>query len=181
MKLPSIPGIPDPPGAIDPKQGLCMAAPRPVLHMKSPDGTAKNQMGKDEGPLTLKRSETIDEEIAAKVVDFLDRNDPKKTNKPFFCYYNPARMHVTTVLSKKYEFLQKGRRKVVERDIGYPFKPVGGLTRRPGATNGESTLRGDEESACAPKAATLVPHKDIRCLFLASGLRSEYSIFLDRL
>ena len=27
----------------------------------------------------------------------------KKTGKPFFCYYNPARMHVTTVLSQKYE------------------------------------------------------------------------------
>ena len=56
----------------------------------------------DEGPLTLDRSKTVDEEISAKVVDFLDRNDPKKTNKPFFVWYNPARMHVTTVLSDKY-------------------------------------------------------------------------------
>jgi hypothetical protein len=31
------------------------------------------------------------------------------------------------------------------------FKPVGGHTRRPCATNGVSTLRGDEESACAHK------------------------------
>ena len=45
----------------------------------------------------------MDEEISAKVVDFLDRNDPKKTNKPFFVWYNPARMHITTVLSPKYE------------------------------------------------------------------------------
>ena len=59
-------------------------------------------MGKDEGPLTLERSKTVDEEISSHVVDWLDRNDPKKTNKPFFCWYNPARMHVTTVLSKKY-------------------------------------------------------------------------------
>ena len=36
------------------------------------------------------------------VIDFLDRNDPKKTNKPFFVWYNPARMHVTTVLPDKY-------------------------------------------------------------------------------
>jgi len=71
--------------------------------MKSPDGTAKNQMGKDEGPLTLERSKTVDEEISSKVVDFLDRNDPKKTNKPFFVWYNPARMHITTVLSDKYQ------------------------------------------------------------------------------
>ena len=60
-------------------------------------------MGKDEGPLTLERSKTVDEEISAHVIDFLDRNDPKKTGKPFFVYYNPARMHVMTMLSKKYE------------------------------------------------------------------------------
>ena len=48
-------------------------------------------------------------------------------------------------------FLQEGRRRTVERDIGYPFKPVGGPVRRPSATNGGSTPRGDEESACAHK------------------------------
>jgi arylsulfatase len=102
MKLAPIPGIKDPEGAITPEQGICLAAPRPVLWMKSSDGTAKNQMGKDEGPLTLERSKTVDEEISAHVVDWLDRNNPKTTNKPFFCWYNPARMHVTTVLSQKY-------------------------------------------------------------------------------
>ena len=45
----------------------------------------------------------FDEEISAKVIDFLDRNDPKTTNKPFFVWYNPARMHVVTMLSPKYE------------------------------------------------------------------------------
>lgn len=103
MKMVPIPGVPDAPGAIDPKDGVCMAAPRPVLWMKSSDGTAKNQKGTDEGPLTLERSKTIDEEIASHVNDWLDRNDPEKTKKPFFCYYNPARMHITTVFSKKYE------------------------------------------------------------------------------
>jgi len=102
MKLIPIPGIPEVPGAITPEQGICLAAPRNVLWMKSPDGTAKNQMGKDEGPLTLERSKTVDEEISSHVVDFLDRNQPSKTGKPFFCWYNPARMHVTTVLSDKY-------------------------------------------------------------------------------
>jgi hypothetical protein len=48
-------------------------------------------------------------------------------------------------------FLQEGRRKAVEPDIGYRFKPIGGLARRPSATNGEPTLRGNEESACAHK------------------------------
>jgi hypothetical protein len=48
-------------------------------------------------------------------------------------------------------FLQEGRRKAAEPDIGYRFKPVGRLVRRPSATNGESMSRGDEESACAHK------------------------------
>ena len=97
-----IPGVPEVPGAVDPKTTICLTPPRPVLWCKSSDGTAKNQMCKDEGPLTLDRSKTVDEEISAKVIDFLDRNDPKKTNKPFFVWYNPARMHVTTVLPEKY-------------------------------------------------------------------------------
>lgn len=101
-KVEPIPGIPDVPGTVDPKTGTCLTPPRPVLWMKSPDGTAKNQTGKDEGPLTLDRSKTVDEEISAHVIDFLDRNDPKKTGKPFFVWYNPARMHVTTMLSDKY-------------------------------------------------------------------------------
>ena len=103
MKMIPIPGIPETPGAITPDQGVCMAQPRPILWMKSPDGTAKNQMGTDEGPLTLERSKTVDEEISARVVDWLDRNDPDKTDKPFFCWYNPARMHITTMFSPKYE------------------------------------------------------------------------------
>src|SRR5262245_3830389 len=62
-----IPGVPPVPGAIDPKTGVCLTPPRPVLWMKSPDGTAKNQVGKDEGPLTLERSKTVDEEISSHV------------------------------------------------------------------------------------------------------------------
>src|SRR5271166_741942 len=97
-----IPGIAEVHGAVDQKTTLCLMPPRPVLACKSADGTEANQKCSDEGPLTLERSKTVDEEISAKVVDFLDRNDPKKTNKPFFVWYNPARMHVTTVLSPKY-------------------------------------------------------------------------------
>jgi arylsulfatase A-like enzyme len=97
-----IPGIPEVPGAVDPKTTTCLTPPRNVLWCKSSDGTAANQRCSDEGPLTLERSKTVDEEISAKVIDFLDRNDPRRTNKPFFVWYNPARMHVTTVLSPKY-------------------------------------------------------------------------------
>src|SRR5260370_24603618 len=95
-------GLPEVPGAVDPRTRLCLMPPRPGIGCTSSDGTEANQTCKDEGPLTLERSKTVDEEISAKVIDFLDRNDPKKTNKPFFCWYNPARMHVTTVLPDKY-------------------------------------------------------------------------------
>jgi arylsulfatase len=97
-----IPGVTEPAGSVDPNTTICLTPPRPVLWCHSSDGTPKNQTCKDEGPLTLERSKTVDEEISAKVVDFLDRNDPKKTGKPFFVWYNPARMHITTVLSPKY-------------------------------------------------------------------------------
>ena len=95
-------GLSDPPGALDAKTALCMMPPRPVIACTSSDGSEKNQSCRDEGPLTLERSKGVDEEISAKVIDFLDRNDPAKTNKPFFVWYNPARMHITTMLSDKY-------------------------------------------------------------------------------
>ena len=97
-----VPGLAEVPGAVDPKTAVCLTPPRPVIWCKSSDGSAKNQSCQDQGPLTLERSKGVDEEISAKVVDFLDRNDPKKTNKPFFIWYNPARMHITTVLNDKY-------------------------------------------------------------------------------
>jgi hypothetical protein len=114
-------GLSDPPGAVDPKTTLCVTPPRPVIACTSSDGTEQNQTCKDEGPLTLNRSRTVDEEISAKVVDFLDRNDPKKTNKPFFVYYNPARMHVVTVLSPKYEAMLGAK-------SGKNYGPDGGVT-----------------------------------------------------
>ena len=85
-------------------------------------------------------------------------------------------------------FPQEGRRKVVEPDIGYRFKPVGRLTRRPSATNGESIPRGDEEGACTQKlddpplprkapvestAGVTVPQTD-------TGGRGEYPKALER-
>ena len=52
--------------------------------------------------MTFERSATLEEEVSAKVVDFLDRNDPKKTGKPFFVYYNPCACTSHTMLPQKY-------------------------------------------------------------------------------
>ena len=101
-KVTSIPGVPDDPNAVDPVTTTCLTPPRPVLWCHSSDGSQANQTCKDEGVVTDKRSETLEEEVSSHVIDFLDRNDPKKTGKPFFAYYNTVRMHVDTFLPQKY-------------------------------------------------------------------------------
>jgi arylsulfatase len=64
--------------------------PRGVIHSFS-DGRIT-----DTGPLTKKRMETIDMEVTAKTLDFMER--AKKADKPFFIWWNSTRMHVFTHL-----------------------------------------------------------------------------------
>ena len=55
----------------------------------------------DTGPLTKKRMETIDMEVNAKAVDFMER--AKKADKPFFLWWNSTRMHIWTHLKEESE------------------------------------------------------------------------------
>jgi len=67
--------------------------PRGVIHSFA-DGRVQ-----DTGPLNKKRMETIDEEVLAKTLAFIDK--AHKANKPFFVWFNTTRMHIFTRLKKE--------------------------------------------------------------------------------
>jgi arylsulfatase A-like enzyme len=54
------------------------------------------QKCEDTGPLTMKRMETIDDELLNASLDFIDR--AHRDQKPFFVWFNPTRMHIWTRL-----------------------------------------------------------------------------------
>ena len=80
--------------------------PRGVMKCKATDKddeTVEEKFGKvgkqkieNTGPLTRKRMETVDEEFIGSALDFMDRKTKEGT--PWFCYFNPTRMHVFTHL-----------------------------------------------------------------------------------
>jgi len=53
------------------------------------------------GPLTKKRMETIDDEVTAASLDYLER--AKAADKPFFLWWNSTRMHIWTHLKEESE------------------------------------------------------------------------------
>ena len=71
--------------------------PRGVLHCKA-DGKG-GQTIEDTGPLTKKRMETIDEEITAGAMAWMEKQ--AKADKPFFLWYNSTAMHFRTHLADK--------------------------------------------------------------------------------
>jgi arylsulfatase A-like enzyme len=81
------PEHPDYPKSADFKKRF---GPRGVMHSFA-DGRVE-----DTGPLTKKRMETIDEEVSAKTVDFMQR--AVKADKPFFVWWNSTKMHIFTHL-----------------------------------------------------------------------------------
>jgi len=83
--------------------------PRGVMHCwatAKDDPTVDPRFGKvgmqkceDTGPLTRKRMETVDEEVTAGALKFMDK--AHKDGKPFFVWWNSSRMHVFTHLKKE--------------------------------------------------------------------------------
>jgi arylsulfatase len=88
--------------------------PRNMLHTWATDvddptvqprwGKVGKQKIEDAGELCPKRMETVDDEILANALKFLDK--ARQDGKPFFLWLNPTRMHVVTHLSEKYESMR---------------------------------------------------------------------------
>jgi arylsulfatase A-like enzyme len=100
------PELPDYPK--DPKF-LERFGPRGVLHCLATDkddptvdprwGRVGKQTIEDTGPLTKKRMETVDEEITAGAIGWMEKQ--VKADKPFFLWYNSTAMHFRTHLADK--------------------------------------------------------------------------------
>lgn len=83
--------------------------PRGVLHCLATDkddatedprwGRVGRQSIEDTGPLTKKRMETVDEEITARAIEWMEKQ--VAADKPFFLWYNATAMHFRTHVAEK--------------------------------------------------------------------------------
>jgi len=86
------PELPDYPKESDFPNFRKKFGPRGVIHSWAlPDGTQKIE---DTGPLTKKRMETIDDDIAARAAEFIEKQ--AKAGKPMFVWVNFTHMHFRT-------------------------------------------------------------------------------------
>ncbi len=100
-----------------PKELLNTVGPRNMVHSWATDkddatvtprwGAIGKQKVEDAGTLYPERMETVDEEILAATIKFVDK--AKADGTPFFVWYNPTRMHVITHLSPKYQALRNSK------------------------------------------------------------------------
>jgi arylsulfatase A-like enzyme len=98
------PELPDYPNPKDFPNFREQFGPRGVMHSFASDkddptvdprfGRVGKQKIEDTGPLTKKRMETIDDDIAERAVGFIDAQ--ARANKPFFCWVNFTHMHFRT-------------------------------------------------------------------------------------
>lgn len=80
-----------------PTQALLKYKPRGMI-----DAVA-GQPPRDIGPLTNKRMETVDDEITARSLKFIEAS--AKAKEPFFLWHNSTRMHVWTYLKPESRYL----------------------------------------------------------------------------
>jgi arylsulfatase len=102
---PEQPGYPKDP-AFKAKYG-----PRGLLHTYATDkddptvdprfGRVGKQRIEEKGSLTIKHMETIDDEITAASISFMEK--ATKAGKPFFVWHNSTRMHMNTHLRKEFD------------------------------------------------------------------------------
>ncbi|HKA58122.1 MAG TPA: arylsulfatase [Gemmatimonadales bacterium] len=92
----------------------CKASPTDDATVQPRFGKVGKQVCKDTGPLTKKRMETIDDDIANRAVDFLQRQ--KKTGKPVFLWVNFTHMHLRTH-AKPSSIGQAGRWQSIYHDV----------------------------------------------------------------
>jgi arylsulfatase len=85
--------------------------PRGVLHCKASDvddpteeprfGRVGKQVIEDTGPLTMKRMETIDDDITDRAIAFI--RQANEAGQPFFVWWNSTHMHFRTHIPKEAE------------------------------------------------------------------------------
>jgi arylsulfatase A-like enzyme len=103
------PENPDYPKKFYGKDFKAQFGPRGMLDCKASDkfdktkqprwGVVGKQVCKDTGPLTVARMKTVEKEVTAKALDFMER--AVKSDKPFFMWYNSTRGHVWVHLSEE--------------------------------------------------------------------------------
>jgi arylsulfatase len=123
-----------------PQQLLDQVGPRNMVSCKATatdDATVQPRWGKigkqtvkDEGTLYPERMQTVDDEILARALAFVDQ--AKKDGKPFFLWLNPTRMHVITHLSPKYENMRTSENgwSIQEAGMAQLDDVVGGVMKK---------------------------------------------------
>ena len=109
-----------------PQALLATVGPRNMVHSWATDvddptvqprwGKIGKQKIEDDGTLYPDRMKTVDDEILAHAVKFLDKARTDK--KPFFLWLNPTRMHVVTHLSDKYQAMRNSENGWSEQEAG---------------------------------------------------------------
>jgi hypothetical protein len=111
---------------------LAKFGPRGVMDCKASDkddttvdprfGKVGKQVCKDTGPLTKSRMVTIDDDIADRAVDFIQRQN--KAGKPVFVWVNFTHMHFRTTPSQKASASRGTAQSAGTVDVQSPHGPI---------------------------------------------------------